>query len=271
MEAVYVIDQQTMEKYATLVLQKGVNLQKGQPLLINAPLEGVDFTKTVVRQAYQMGAKDVHVNWSDDELTLLKYEHAPEEVLAHFPKWRVLLNESFAKDNGALLSIHATNPDLLKNIDPQKISMANQAAAKAMANFQQYVMNDNITWSVISIPTGDWAQKVFPDLSRNEAVKQLWGKIVKIVRVDQDDPLSAWDEHNAMLEEAKHLLNDKAFTQLIFQAPGTDLTIGLPEGHIWHGGSAISEKGTVFNPNMPTEEVFTAPHKYDVNGTVKST
>jgi len=260
-----------MEKYAKLVLRKGVNLQKGQPLLINAPLEGADFTKVVVRQAYEMGAKDVHVNWSDDELTLLKYKHAPEEVLAKFPKWRVMLNESFATDNGALISIHATNPDLLKEIDPKRMSMANKAAAEAMANFQQYVMNDKVTWSVISIPTGDWAQKVFPDLTREQATKRLWEKIVKIVRVDKEDPLAAWDEHNAFLERAKNVLNDKSYTKLVFKAPGTDLEIGLPKGHIWHGGAAVSEKGTVFNPNMPTEEVFTAPHKYEVNGTVKST
>src|SRR5690625_5072032 len=260
-----------MEKYAKLVLRKGVNLQKGQPLLINAPLEGADFTKVVVRQAYEMGAKDVHVNWSDDELTLLKYKYAPEEVLAHFPEWRVMLNESYAKDDAALISIHATNPDLLKDIDPKRISMANQAAAEAMANFQQYVMNDKVTWKVSSIPTGDWAQKIFPGLSREKAIKRLWEEIVKIVRVDQDDPIAAWDQHNATLERAKNVLNDKAYTKLIFKAPGTNLEIGLPKGHIWHGGAAESEKGTIFNPNMPTEEVFTAPHKYEVNGTVKST
>lgn len=271
MRAFKLIDQQTMEKYAKLVLQKGVNLQEGQPLLINAPLEGATFTKIIVRQAYEMGAKDVHVNWSDDELTLLKYKYAPEEVLAHFPEWRVMLNESYAKDDAALISIHATNPDLLKDIDPKRISMANQAAAEAMANFQQYVMNDKVTWTVISIPTGDWAQKIFPDLSREKAIKRLWEEIVKIVRVDQDDPIAAWDQHNATLERAKNVLNDKAYTKLIFKAPGTNLEIGLPKGHLWHGGAAVSEKGTVFNPNMPTEEVFTAPHKYEVNGTVSST
>src|SRR5690625_7979997 len=123
-----------MEKYAKLVLRKGVNLQKGQPLLINAPLEGVDFTKVVVRQAYEMGAKDVHVNWSDDELMLLKYKHAPEEVLAKSPKWRVMINESFSTDKGALISINATNAELYKKIDPKLNRMENKTSAETLAN-----------------------------------------------------------------------------------------------------------------------------------------
>ena len=265
------IDQKIKEKYAALALRTGVNLQKGQPLLINAPIEGADFTRIVVRKAYELGAKDVYVNWSDDELTLLKYEHAPDEVLATFPDWRVKLHETFAKDNGALLSIHATDPDLLQNIDPERVSMANKASAEAMVEFQKYVMNDKITWSIISIPTDAWAQKIYPQKSKEEAVKSLWEAIVRIVRVDQDDPIAAWEQHNQTLERAREILNEKNYKTLIFKGPGTHLEVGLPNGHIWHGGSAVSEKGIEFNPNMPTEEVFTAPHKYNVNGTVAST
>lgn len=265
------IAQKIKEKYAALALRTGVNLQKGQPLLINAPIEGADFTRIVVRKAYELGAKDVYVNWSDDELTLLKYEHAPDEVLATFPDWRVKLHETFAKDNGALLSIHATDPDLLQNIDPERVGMANKASAEAMVEFQKYVMNDKITWSIISIPTDAWAQKIYPQKSKEEAVKSLWEAIVRIVRVDQDDPIAAWEQHNQTLERAREILNEKNYQTLIFKGPGTHLEVGLPNGHIWHGGSAVSEKGIEFNPNMPTEEVFTAPHKYNVNGTVAST
>lgn len=265
------IDQKIKEKYAELALRTGINLQKGQPLLINAPIEGADFTRIVVKKAYELGAKDVYVNWSDDELTLLKYEHAPDEVLATFPDWRVKLHETFAKDNGALLSIHATDPDLLQNIDPERVGMANKASAEAMVEFQKYVMNDKITWSIISIPTDAWAQKIYPQKSKEEAVKSLWEAIVRIVRVDQDDPIAAWEQHNQTLERVREILNEKNYKTLIFKGPGTHLEVGLPNGHIWHGGSAVSEKGIEFNPNMPTEEVFTAPHKYNVNGTVSST
>lgn len=259
------------EKYAELALRTGVNLQKGQSLMINAPIEGADFTKKVVRKAYEMGAKDVHINWVDDELTLLKFENAPEEVIADYPEWKVKLHDFYAEDGAAVLSIRSTNPDLLKDIDSSLVAKANRAAAKAMANFRKYTMNDKITWSIISIPTGDWAQKIFPDKTREDAVESLWDEIVKIVRVDKDDPVAAWNEHNQTLETAREVLNEKDYAKLIFKAPGTDLELELPEGHIWKGGSAVSEKGITFNPNMPTEEVFTLPHKYGVNGTVAST
>ncbi|WP_404455881.1 aminopeptidase [Oceanobacillus kapialis] len=265
------VSQQTKEKYAELALRKGVNLQKNQALMINAPLEGADFTKIVVRKAYEMGAKDVHINWVDDELTLLKYENAPDEVIASYPDWKVQLHDSFAEDGAAVLNIRSTNPDLLKDIDPTRVAKANKAAAQAMKNFRKYTMNDRIAWSIISIPTGDWAQKIFPDKTKEEAIESLWDAIVKIVRVDQEDPIAAWDAHNETLRTAREILNEKNYKKLVFKAPDTELEIELPEGHIWKGGSAQTEGGTTFNPNMPTEEVFSMPHKYGVNGTVAST
>ncbi|MBR3118217.1 aminopeptidase [Oceanobacillus profundus] len=265
------VNQKTQEKYAELALRTGVNLQKGQALMINAPLEGADFTKIVAHKAYELGAKDVHINWVDDELTLLKYENAPDEVIEHFPEWRVKLHDTFAEDGAAILHIRSTNPDLLQNIDPSRVAKANKAAAEAMINFRNYTMNDKIPWSIISIPSGDWAQKIFPDKSKEDAVESLWEAIVNIVRVDQEDPIAAWDKHNATLKTARQVLNGKNYQKLIFNAPGTDLEMELPQGHIWKGGSAEAETGVTFNPNIPTEEVFSMPHKYGVNGTVAST
>lgn len=265
------VDQKTQEKYAELALRTGVNLQKNQALMINAPIEGADFTKIVVRKAYEMGAKDVHINWVDDELTLLKYENAPDEVITNYPDWKVQLHDAFAADGGAVLNIRSTNPDLLKDIDPTRVAKANKAAGEAMVNFRKYTMNDKIAWSIISIPTGDWAQKIFPDKTPEDAVESLWEAIVKIVRVDQEDPTAAWDAHNETLRVAREVLNKKNYKKLVFTAPGTELEMDLPEGHVWKGGSAVTEGGVTFNPNMPTEEVFTMPHKYGVNGTVSST
>lgn len=264
-------DVQTKEKYAELALKTGVNLQKGQALMINAPIEGADFTRLVAKKAWELGAKDVHINWVDDELTLLKYEHAPEEVIADYPEWKVKLHDTFAEDGAAVLNIRSTNPDLLQDIDPTRVAKANKASAQALVNFRKYTMNDKITWSIISIPTKDWAQKIFPDKSPEQAMESLWEAIIKIVRVDQDDPIQAWDKHNATLEKAREVLNGKNYHKLIFKAPGTELEMELPKGHIWKGGSAVSEQGITFNPNMPTEEVFSMPHKYGVNGTVSST
>ncbi|GAB3048346.1 aminopeptidase [Virgibacillus ainsalahensis] len=265
------VSQQTQEKYAELALRTGVNLQENQALMINAPIEGADFTKVVVRKAYDLGAKEVHINWVDDELTLLKYENAPDEVIANYPDWKVKLHDTFAEDGAAILNIRSTNPDLLKDIDPSRVAKATKAGAEAMKNFRKYTMNDKIPWSIISIPTGDWAQKIFPDKSREDAIENLWEAIVKIVRVDQEDPVAAWEAHNETLKTAREVLNSKNYKKLVFKAPGTDLEMDLPQGHIWKGGSAVAETGVTFNPNMPTEEVFSLPHKYGVNGTVSST
>ncbi len=265
------IDQKTQEKYAELALKTGVNLQRNQALMINAPIEGAEFTKIVAKKAYELGAKDVHINWVDDELTLWKYQYAPEEVFETYPEWKVALHDRFAEDGAAVLSIRSTNPDLLKDIDPKRVAMANKAAGQAMTKFRKYTMNDLITWSIISIPTKEWAQKVFPNESAETAVQKLWDAIIKIVRVDQPDPIAAWEAHNQTLKTAREILNDKNYKKLIFQGPGTDLDLELPKGHVWKGGSAETDKGIIFNPNMPTEEVFSMPHKYRVNGTVRST
>lgn len=265
------VDQKTLQKYANLIVKKGVNVQKNQPVFITAPIEIASFARLVVKEAYELGAKDVHVTWVDDELSLLKYTYAPEEVLSHFPKWEADKRESYAEDGAAFISIYASNPDLLKDIDPKKVAMSNKAAGEALTKFRTYLMNDEVTWTVVSVPTVDWAQKVFPNESADIAVKKLWDEIIKTVRIDHDDPIAVWDKHNETLHRIREKLNEKQYGKLIFKAPGTNLEVGLPKGHIWHGGVAESKDGTIFNPNMPTEEVFTLPHKYDVNGMVSST
>lgn len=264
-------DIKLQEKYAELALRTGVNLQKGQALMVNSSIEGVEFTRIVVRKAYELGAKSVLINWQDDEISLLKYQNESEAVLTDVRPWQVDKYLEFAKDGGALLSIRSTNPDLLKDVDAKKVAAASKASAEAMKEFRTYTMNDRIAWSIISIPTGDWSKKIFPGLEAEEAKEKLWEQIFKIVRVDQEDPIKAWDEHNQTLKNAHAILNDKKYQALIFKAPGTDITFGLPKGHIWKGGGAYTTDGLHFNPNMPTEEVFTVPAKYDVNGVVSNT
>lgn len=260
-----------LEKYAELVLIKGVNVQQDQAVVVSAPIEGATFTRILAEKAYELGAKNVHINWSDDELVRLKYVHASDEVIDDFPSWRVQMMEEFAEDGAAFVSIHATDPDLLKEIDSKRVARASKAAGVAMKTFREYTMNDKVTWSVISIPTEAWAQKIFPDKSADEAVQALWDEIIKMVRIDEEDTIAAWNKHNDVLEKAYKRLNEKQYVSLHLTAPGTDIEVGLANNHVWQGGAAVSEKGTVFNPNMPTEEVFTAPHKYRVNGTVSST
>src|SRR5699024_5839496 len=150
-------------------------------LVINSSIEGVDFTRIVARKAYELGAKNVHINWSDDELTLLKYQHVSTDVLTDIPEWQIAKHLDFAEDGAALLAIRSTNPDLLKDIDPAKVAAATKASAEAMKEFRKYTMNDRIPWSIISIPTGEWAQKIFPNKSKEDAIKNLWEEIFKIV------------------------------------------------------------------------------------------
>src|SRR5699024_3856964 len=168
------MDEQTLqERYADLVLKKGVNIQKNQALVINAPIEGVEFVRLVAKKAYDLGAKNVHINWADDELTFLKYKHASDEVIEKVPGWKVDMQEGFAEDGTAFLSIHATEPDVLKDIDPKRNVPANEAAGAGLRKFREYTTNANVTGSVMSIPTRAWAQKIYPEKTAEEAVSAV--------------------------------------------------------------------------------------------------
>ncbi len=263
--------QELLRKYAKLALHTGVNLQEGQGLLVQAPIEAIEFVRIVVKQAYELGAKNVHVEWKDDALTYLKMKHASMEVLENFPEWRKDALVGMVKDGYALLNIYGENPDLLQGIEGKRMAAVTKASSTALKEYRDYMMNDRARWSIVGYPTTDWAQKIYPDLDAEEAKGKLWQEIFRIARVDQDNPIEAWKQHNQLLRNAREYLNEKNYAKLHFQAAGTDLTIELPEGHIWHGGAAKATDGVTFNPNMPTEEVFSMPHKYGVNGHVTST
>ncbi|GEL77320.1 aminopeptidase [Tenuibacillus multivorans] len=260
-----------LTKYAKLTIQKGVNIQEGQSLYINAPIEAREFVHYVVDAAYDAGAEGVLVNWSDEYLTRQKYDREPIHILENVPDWLVDKQVSHVKDGGAILSVYAPNPDLLEGVDPERVAKATKASGQALSEYRSYMMNDRVQWSIVSVPTEKWAKKIFSDKDVNQAVTDLWEQIFSIVRVDQDDPIEAWNKHNATLYQIRDYLNDKQYRALEFQSETANMTIELPEGHIWAGGGAIAENGAEFNPNMPTEEVFTAPHREGINGTVKNT
>ncbi|HWO96500.1 MAG TPA: aminopeptidase [Bacillus sp. (in: firmicutes)] len=263
--------QQNLEKYADLAVRVGVNIQKGQTLVINAPLAAAEFVRKAVKKAYEAGAKNVHVEWNDDEVTRTKYELAPDEAFSEYPLWKAKGYEEMAENGAAFLSITASNPDLLKGIDPNRISAANKASGSAMATFRQYIQADKVSWSVIAVPSKEWAKKVFPQAGEEEAVQLLWEAIFNATRINLADPVQAWKEHDENLHTKADYLNSKHYKKLHYKAPGTDLTVELPDKHIWIGAGSVSEKGQPFMANMPTEEVFTLPLKEGVNGTVTST
>ncbi|QOY35704.1 aminopeptidase [Anaerobacillus isosaccharinicus] len=263
--------EKNLEKYAEIAVKVGINIQKDQTLVINAPTNNMNFVRLVAKKAYEAGAKDVHIEWNDEELTLLKYTLAPDEAFTEFPMWKAKGFEEMAENGAAFMSIVAANPDLLKGVDPERISNANKARGVALEKYRNYVQADKVSWCVIAAPSKEWAQKVFPNTTEEESMIKLWDAILMATRADLDDPVAAWREHNSKLLNKVDYLNNKKYEKLHYQAPGTDLTIELPKKHLWVGGGGNNEAGISFVANMPTEEVFTLPKKDGVNGVVQST
>lgn len=265
------ISPQMLKKYAKLSLSIGVNIQPKQILVIKSPIECFKFTRILVEEAYEMGASEVVVHWHDEECTKLNYQYSPIEVLENYPEWMRDSMLYYARKGAAILSISASNPDLMKNIDAEKISVAKKAISKATREFSERIMTNKNPWSIISLPTKGWASKVYPTLSEDEAMEKLWQTIFKVVRVNEDDPVKAWEAHKNNLLEKMNYLNNKNFKALHFKnSLGTDLVLELAINHIWCGGAELSADGIEFIANMPTEEIFTMPKKNGVNGKVIS-
>jgi aminopeptidase len=260
-----------LENYALLTVKVGLNLQKNQTLVITAPIECYEFVRKVTSIAYDTGAKNVHVEWHDEEIGHLKLLKAPENALKEYPKWKADGLEELAKNDAAFLSISASNPELLKDVDPDRIATANKAAALALKNYRKYPMNSLVSWCVVSVPTKAWAKKIYPSFSEDEAVSKLWENIFSIVRADLQDPIAAWKNHVNNLIEKMNFLNEKRFKYLHYKSSVTDLTVELHEDHLWSGGGEYNAKNVYFVANLPTEEVFTVPLKNGVNGKVAST
>ncbi len=260
-----------LKKYAELAVKVGVNIQEGQYLYIAASTDTVDFVRLVTNIAYEAGAKQVFVDFSDDQVGRARYKLAPEDSFDFFPPWKVQEREWLAEQGAAFMSIVSQDPDLLKGIDPTRIAAAQKAAGTALNKYRQYVQSDKISWTVIAAPSAGWAAKVFPELPEEEQMAALWNAIFKATRADLENPVQAWAEHNDTLHEKVDYLNKKKYAKLHYTTPGTDLTIELPSGHLWCGAGSINERGDEFMANLPTEEVFTVPHKDGVNGYVSST
>ncbi len=262
---------ENLSKYAELVVKVGVNIQKNQFLYIAASTDSLDLARLITKKAYEVGARQVFVDISDDEIGRYRYELAPDDSFEFFPEWKVKEREWLAEQGAAFVSIVSQSPDLLKGIDSKRISSFQKAAGTALNKYRQYVQSDKISWTVIASPSQAWAAKVFPKIPENEQVDALWDAIFKATRSDLANPIAEWTKHNDTLHEKVDYLNEKNYTKLHYTAPGTDLTIELPKGHLWCGAGSVNEKGDSFMANMPTEEVFTVPHKDGVNGYVSST
>lgn len=262
---------QLLEKYAALAVEVGINLQKGEGLIVGTNVHGLPLAREVVKKAYALGAKHVEIMFNDDEMTLGRYENAHEEVFENYPAWKVENLEKMYLDNYHHLFIAAANPELLKNIPGEKVSKDQKTISTAVAPAMKYRMTGHTKWCIVAAPSPEWALSVFPEMSEDDAVKALWEKILDATRVSMDNPVEAWKAHDDNLKKYKKYLNEKQFEKLHFKGPGTDLEVYLADEHYWMGGSKDSLAGDAFVANIPTEEVFTTPHRNKVNGTLKAT
>jgi aminopeptidase len=192
-------------------------------------------------------------------------------VFHEYPKWRAEETIELAENGAAYLSVISSSPDLLKGVKPERIANYQKASGNALKKWRQYMQSDKVSWSIVAVPSKAWADKVFPEEAEGKRVDLLWEAIFKAVRVDVKDPVEAWKKHDDTLHEKVDYLNDKHYQKLHYTAPGTDLTIELPDKHLWVGAGSVNVQGHEFMANMPTEEVFTVPLKTGVNGTVSST
>lgn len=265
------VDPVKLEKLGEVAVKVGLQLQRGQDLVITAPLAALPLVRHITKHAYMAGAGIVTTFYSDEETTLSRYAHAPDESFDKASGW---LYDGMAKayaGGAARLAIAGDNPMLLSGQDAAKVARANKANSIAYKPALEYISNFDINWNICSYPNPSWAKLVFPDMPVEMAVAKLADAIFAASRVDQIDPVAAWHEHNANLRKRSSWLNGERFKALHFTGPGTDLTVGLADGHEWHGGASVAKNGVTCNPNIPTEEVFTTPHALRVEGTVSST
>lgn len=262
------------KKYAELIIKEALAVQKREnPIIwINANTENLPFARELTKMAYECGAAEVKVNINDEVLSRLNMEGMSEERLAHFGEYKLDERMDYIKDGVAFISITGSDPDLFKGIDPKRLQIRNRASSKVMKPAMKYTMNDINSWTVVGYPTKAWAKNVFPDLDEDEAFERLKTEIFKTVRLDHEDPVAAWEEHLDKLAKRGEILNNLQLKELHYKTDrGTDFRIGLPENHIWVGAESKDDRGYRFLPNLPTEEIFTAPDNRVAEGIVYAT
>lgn len=263
--------EEKLKEYARLAVVTGLAVKPGQEVMISASVEVADFVHLVMEQAYKAGASDVVVEWMDNEAAKLRYQHSYMEKISQCPEWTSLMRNTMAQRGAAFLSIRSDDPRVLADVDPKKPAAAQKASRNACGPFVEAHRNGTMPWCIIGAASPKWAQAVFPDLPEQEALDRLWDAIFQTARVDSGDAVAAWEAHRQEFQKRIAWLNEQAFDALHYQnSLGTDLTVGLLPGGIWCGGGAATADGRWHFMNLPTEEVYTAPHRERTEGTVYS-
>jgi aminopeptidase len=263
--------EQNLQKYAELAVKVGLNLRLGQRLMIVARLETAPLVRLIATCAYQAGCRLVDVIWDDDPLTLIRFQYAPRESFEEYPSWFFPALEDYVKHGDGLLVVSGTDPDLLSGQDPDLIEIYQRTIAKLSQTYLELISQNTTNWVVVAFPVPSWAASVFPGEPPETQVSCLWDAIFEVCRIKQADPIAAWQQHLQGLAARSRYLNAKQYQGLKYSGPGTDLYIGLVTGHRWVSGGIASKTGISFVANMPTEEVFTLPHKDQTRGVVTVT
>ncbi len=269
--------QQLLKKYADVIVKVGLNLRKGQRLIIvNSRTRGVlvhaaPLVHEVARSAYAAGARYVDVIWGDEELIRIRLQNAARDSLSEYSKWHIAGAMDFIERGDAFLSIVGENPNLLSDLNPDAVALWQKAHLENFKAVGEALSNNEVNWCVAASAGPQWARKVFPKLSADKAEAKLWSEIFRATRADQPNPVRAWKEHARKLRLRADYMQTRQFAALHYKAPGTDLTLGLPRGHKWITAGSPAANGVDFIPNLPTEEIFTLPDRSRADGTVTAT
>lgn len=263
--------EQKLDRLAQVAVRSGLGLARGQEMVMTASIDALPLARKITEHAYKAGASLVTTFFTDDESALLRYRFGADSSFDAAAGWLYEGMATAYRNGAARLAITGGNPSLLSGEDPEKVSRANRSLSKAYRPALELITRHDINWTIVSAATPAWAAAMFPELPQDEALTKLWNAIFAASRADQPDPLAAWKQHDAGLHARADRMNAKRYAALHFTGPGTDLKVGLADDHLWLGGGTTAGNGNYCIPNMPTEEVFTTPHKDRVEGSVRST
>ncbi len=260
--------EQKLDLLAEVAVRVGLGLKTGQELVMTASLDSLALARRITEQAYRAGASLVTTLYTDDEAALMRYRFAPDESFDHAAKWLYDGMGAAFKSGAARLAIAGGNPMLLSNEDPDKVGRANRAVSQAYRPALELITRHEINWTIVASATPAWAAAMFPEDAPDIAMAKLWEAIFQTTRINAEDPVAEWKRHDAGLQKRAAHMNEKRYSALQYRGPGTDFRLGLSDDHMWLGGGTIAGNGLYCVANMPTEEIFTTPHKDRADGTV---
>lgn len=262
---------ENLEKYARLIVETGVSVKKDHTVVLQINVDQAPLAHLITKEAYQSGAAEVIVQWTDDVIQKEFLSHAANDRLEQIPQYKIDQTDDWVAKGASRISVVSSDPEAFAGIDSDRVATFQAASGKALMNLRKATQANKVSWTVVAAAGKQWAAKVFPDLPEEEQVDALWDQIFKTTRVYEEDPILAWEKHDETLAQKAAELNKEQFSALHYTAPGTDIIIGLPKNHLWEGAGSYNARGEKFMANMPTEEVFTAPDYRRISGYISST